>query len=148
MPLSVDKIIRRAKRHISKGETALAVPLYQQVLETYPQNKRAIAGLKSLQKNTKIEATTRKAPPEDQQRALKYLVALSEQGQQQDQTRQLLECLGLDWEDQCLDFHKTSRVVRSASAQQVRQKMYPGSSEEWRKYEKHLGPMLDALDDV
>jgi hypothetical protein len=28
---------------------------------------------------------------------------------------------------------------------QVRKKMYTGSSEEWRKYEQYLKPMLDAL---
>jgi len=64
---------------------------------------------------------------------------------QEDETRKLLENVGLNWEDQCLEFHKTKRAVQTASATQVRQKMYQGSSEEWRKYEKHLEPMIELL---
>ena len=64
---------------------------------------------------------------------------------QEIETRKLLEYVGLDWEDQCLEFHKTTRAVQTASATQVRQKMYQGSSDEWRRYEKHLEPMLELL---
>jgi tetratricopeptide (TPR) repeat protein len=61
------------------------------------------------------------------------------------ESRRLLEYCGLPWEDACLEFHKTQRTVRTASGNQVRQKMYTGSSEAWRKYENHLGPLLSAL---
>lgn len=64
---------------------------------------------------------------------------------QEEETRKLLDYVGLDWEDQCLEFHETKRTVRTASATQVRQKMYQGSSEEWRNYEKHLEPMVELL---
>ena len=62
-----------------------------------------------------------------------------------EETRKLLEHVGLDWEDQCLEFHKTQRAVKTASSLQVRQKMYRGSSDEWRHYEAHLEPMIEAL---
>lgn len=65
---------------------------------------------------------------------------------QEQETRRLLEYCDLDWEDQCLDFHKTRRSVQTLSAGQVRKAMYTGSSREWRKYETHLQPMLEALD--
>ena len=65
---------------------------------------------------------------------------------QEAETRKLLEYVDLNWEERCLDFHKTKRAVRTASAQQVRQKMYQGSSNKWRTYEKHLDPMLKLLD--
>jgi len=64
---------------------------------------------------------------------------------QEVETRKLLEYVGLNWEDQCLEFHKTKRAVQTASDTQVRQKMYQGSSDEWRKYEKHLEPMVELL---
>ena len=64
---------------------------------------------------------------------------------QEDETRKLFEYIGLNWEDQCLEFHKTKRAVQTASVTQVRQKMYQGSSDEWRKYEKHLGSMVELL---
>ena len=64
---------------------------------------------------------------------------------QQEETRKLLEYCGLPWEDACLEFHQTERVVKTASAAQVRKKMYKGSSEAWRKFEKHLGPLKSGL---
>ena len=64
---------------------------------------------------------------------------------QEDQTRSLLAYLGLDWEDACLAFHLAERSVQTASATQVRQRLYQGSSEAWRRYEAHLGPMLEVL---
>jgi tetratricopeptide (TPR) repeat protein len=67
---------------------------------------------------------------------------------QEEETRKLLAAAGLDWEDACLDFHQTKRAVRTVSATQVRQKMYTGSSEAWRRYEPFIGPMLDKLGGV
>ena len=64
---------------------------------------------------------------------------------QEEETRRLVSRIGLQWEDQCLEFHKTERAVQTASALQVRQRMYRDSSSEWRKYEKHLEPMVEAL---
>lgn len=61
------------------------------------------------------------------------------------ETRRLLEYCGLPWEEQCLEFHKTKRAVRTPSGKQVRKKMYTGSSAAWRKYEAHLEPMLSVL---
>ena len=64
---------------------------------------------------------------------------------QEEQSRKLLEFCELDWEEQCLNFYKTKRAVRTASSVQVRQKMYKGSSEAWRKYESHLQPLINGL---
>jgi hypothetical protein len=64
------------------------------------------------------------------------------------QARALLEYCGLPWEDACLEFHKTARQVRTASVTQVRQPMYKTSVEKWRHFEKHLGPLLEALGDL
>jgi Flp pilus assembly protein TadD len=64
---------------------------------------------------------------------------------QEEESRRLVAAAGLDWEDACLDFHRTKRAVNTASSQQVRQKMYTGSSQKWRRYEAHLGPMLEGL---
>ena len=65
---------------------------------------------------------------------------------QEPETRKLLEYCDLEWEESCLEFYKTKRAVRTYSGRQVRQKMYTGSSDAWRKYEVHLGPLLEALD--
>ena len=60
-------------------------------------------------------------------------------------SRQLIDYCGLAWDDRCLAFHKTERVVLTASNQQVRQPMYSNSIERWRRYEQHLGPLKGAL---
>lgn len=64
------------------------------------------------------------------------------------EARKLLEYCGLEWEDGCLDFHKTERSVRTASVTQVRQPIYNSSVERWRKYEEFLGPLLKELGDL
>ena len=64
---------------------------------------------------------------------------------QENQTRKLLKHLELNWEDACLSPHKNNRSVRTASQQQVRQKVYKGSSEAWRKYEPYLEGAFDGL---
>ena len=45
----------------------------------------------------------------------------------------------------CLEFYKTERAVRTASSEQVRQPIYRTPTDEWRRYEAHLGPLKDAL---
>jgi tetratricopeptide (TPR) repeat protein len=64
---------------------------------------------------------------------------------QERETRRILEFSGLGWEDNCLRFHEAKRAVKTASSNQVRREMYRGSSDAWRNYESHLGPLLDGL---
>jgi hypothetical protein len=61
------------------------------------------------------------------------------------ETEGLLAFCGLEWDPNCLNFHKTKRLVKTASDIQVRQKLYTGSSEKWKNYKKHLGPLLKDL---
>lgn len=64
---------------------------------------------------------------------------------QEEETRRLLEFCNLEWQEECLNFHKTKRLVKTISATQVRREMYRGSSEAWRKFERHLQPLRKAL---
>lgn len=64
---------------------------------------------------------------------------------QERETRKLLEYCNLPWEDACLEFHTTQRPVQTVSGQQVRKKMYSGSSEAWRPFEACLEPLLSTL---
>ncbi len=64
---------------------------------------------------------------------------------QEEETHKLLSYCGLEFEEQCIDFHKTERIVQTASAAQVRKKMYTGSSEDWKNFEKYMQPMLNKL---
>ncbi len=64
---------------------------------------------------------------------------------QENQTRKLIKYLELNWERACLSPQKNKRSVRTASQQQVRQKVYKGSSEVWRKFEPYLNGAFDSL---
>ncbi len=57
----------------------------------------------------------------------------------------MLEFIGLEWDARCLEFHTNERQVTTASAWQVRQKIYKSSVARWRNYEKFIGP-LKALE--
>ena len=61
------------------------------------------------------------------------------------ESRRILAHCEVPWDDACLDFRNTSRAVRTASAGQVRQPIHSRSVGRWRRYERHLGPLFDAL---
>jgi hypothetical protein len=59
--------------------------------------------------------------------------------------RRLLEFCGLDWSPECLSFHKSRRLVHTASYQQVREPLYTRAVGRWHAYESQLGPLLREL---
>ncbi len=61
-------------------------------------------------------------------------------------SRRLIEFCGLEWDDSCLEFHKSSRAVKTASHWQVRQPIYKSSTDRWKRYEKHLEPLQKGLE--
>ena len=64
---------------------------------------------------------------------------------QEEETKKLLEYCELDWDENCLNFHTNKRTVKTASSLQVKEKIYQGSSEAWKKYESYLKPLINAL---
>ena len=64
---------------------------------------------------------------------------------QEEETRKLIHHLGLEWNDACLSPQDNTRGVATASAIQVRQKVYQGSSEKWKRYLPFLNGALDHL---
>ena len=58
----------------------------------------------------------------------------------------IVEFVGLDWDERCLDFHRKERSVGMASYWQVRQKMFLNSVERWRSYEQFAGPLMGLRD--
>ena len=64
---------------------------------------------------------------------------------QEIETKKLIDHLELGWEDACLLPQDNKRSVRTASQQQVREKVYGGSSQAWRKFEPYLNGTFDEL---
>ena len=64
---------------------------------------------------------------------------------QESETKKLIQYLDIDWEDACLFPEENKRYVKTASNLQVRKKVYKGSSEEWKKFEKYLDKAFVGL---
>jgi tetratricopeptide (TPR) repeat protein len=66
----------------------------------------------------------------------------------QGEVRLLLEYCGLPFEEQCLRFHETQRVVQTASSEQVRRPLFVEAVDQWRNFEPWLGELKRALGDT
>ena len=64
---------------------------------------------------------------------------------QQIETQKLLDYCDLEWDESCLNFQNNKRGILTASSAQVRQKIYQGSSEAWKKHQKFLKPLIQGL---
>ncbi len=60
-------------------------------------------------------------------------------------SRSMLEFCGLEWDDRCLQFYRSDRIVKTASYDQVRQPIYGKSVARWKNYEAYLDPLIMAL---
>lgn len=62
--------------------------------------------------------------------------------------RALLDALGLSFDPACLRSHENKRAVRTASSEQVRRPINREGVDQWRAYERWLGPLKEALGPV
>jgi tetratricopeptide (TPR) repeat protein len=60
-------------------------------------------------------------------------------------SRALVAACGLDWDERCLSFYRTERVVQTASKLQVRRPIYKRSVGRWKAFRAHLEPLRQAL---
>jgi tetratricopeptide (TPR) repeat protein len=61
-------------------------------------------------------------------------------------SRAIVGWCGLEWDPACLEFHKASRPVQTASVEQVRRPVYTSSVGRWKNYERLLAPLFAKLD--
>ncbi|GGW89181.1 tetratricopeptide repeat-containing sulfotransferase family protein [Alteromonas halophila] len=61
------------------------------------------------------------------------------------QVQRILDFCNLDFEHQCLKFYETQRVIKTPSSEQVRQPLYRSGMTQWKNFEIHLMPLIDAL---
>jgi tetratricopeptide (TPR) repeat protein len=80
--------------------------------------------------------------PRNQLYTIEYEALVSNQ---EEETRKLLDFCGLEWQEQCLHFHKAGRTVHTASAAQVRQPMYRSSVESWKRYGEGVAPLKEIF---
>jgi tetratricopeptide (TPR) repeat protein len=63
-------------------------------------------------------------------------------------TRALLDWCGLPWDEGCLRFYESERVVNTASVVQVRQPIYRSSQGRWQQWKPYIQPLVEALADL
>jgi hypothetical protein len=61
---------------------------------------------------------------------------------------QARNAVALPCNEVCLKFNEAKGRVSTISTWQVRQPIYTTSVKRWKVYEKHLGPLIDALGDL
>ena len=66
----------------------------------------------------------------------------------QGEVRRMLDYCGLPFEEACLRFHETRRVVQTASSEQVRRPLYADAVDQWRNYEPWLGSVTKVLGEI
>jgi tetratricopeptide (TPR) repeat protein len=59
--------------------------------------------------------------------------------------RRLIGFCGLEWEPQCLEFHRNKQLVTTPTYSDVRQPVYTRSLERWRHYADRLDELLTGL---
>lgn len=64
------------------------------------------------------------------------------------EVRAMLDYLGLPFEEACLEFHRNTRAVRTASSEQVRRPINRDGMGQWQPYAEWLGPLRAALGDL
>ena len=64
------------------------------------------------------------------------------------EARQLIDFMGLPWDDKCLNFYEAGSTVRGFSRHQVRNPIYRASIGRWRRYENELQPLISAFGDL
>ena len=60
-------------------------------------------------------------------------------------SKEIVDFCNLQWENQCLEFYKTKRQIRTASIEQVRQPLNTKSIGAWKKYESSLTELINQL---
>lgn len=65
---------------------------------------------------------------------------------QENQTRILLDRLGLEFEQGCVDFEKNKAPIATASSVQAREKIYNKSVNKWMRFEAQLQPLKEHLE--
>ena len=63
----------------------------------------------------------------------------------ENKVHEMLNFCNLKWDNNCLNFYKNKRIIKTASDVQVRSKIYNSSIDIWKKYKKNLDTYLNKL---
>lgn len=61
------------------------------------------------------------------------------------EVERLLKYVGLQFEEECLNFWQNKRTVRTASSEQVRTPIFTDAVDHWQRFEAYLHPLIQTL---
>ena len=64
------------------------------------------------------------------------------------EARRAIKHCDLEWQPECLEFHRSKEASTTASTVQVRRPVYQSSVGRWRDYEQQLQPVVEILRDA
>ena len=64
---------------------------------------------------------------------------------QEEESKRLINYIGLDWDEDCLRFFESDRIIRTASITQVRQPIYNKSVARWKPYEDLISDLFSQM---
>ena len=62
------------------------------------------------------------------------------------QVKRMLEFIEIPFEEECISFYETDRLIRTPSSEQVRRPVNKDGMERWKPYARYLKPLLNVLD--
>lgn len=63
----------------------------------------------------------------------------------EDEAKNLIQFLDLEWQPQCLEFYKNTNIVQTASSLQVRKELYSSSIDQWENYKDFFKEYFNRL---
>ena len=60
------------------------------------------------------------------------------------ESKKIIEFCGLDWEEECLNFHKNKAPIKTMSTAQARKPLYKSSLNSYEKF----SPYLETLNEI
>ena len=60
-------------------------------------------------------------------------------------SREIVDYTGLEWDDKCLSYYESDRVISTPSYTQANQPIYTGAINRWKNYRPYLQPLIDVL---
>jgi len=66
--------------------------------------------------------------------------------QPEENIKQILSFCGLEFEQQCVDFHQNKRTVKTLSSSQVRRPIFTHGINRWQQYQAWLVPLINEME--
>ena len=130
--------------HMRRNPVDVAISIYTTLIRTgapFVGDKDDI--VYALQEHERLMDHWREVLPADKFLEVQYETLVTDR---EVETRRMIEFCGLPWEEACLHPEDNLRTVVTPSFWQVRQPVYSGSLNRWKRYEPWLGPFAQLLE--